>query len=716
MASKALPRERIEQILDDLRYEPAWRSEASREMDFYDGNQLDTETLRRMEELGMPPIVVNLVAPTIDAVVGLEARTRADPIVRGERDDDTDAAEALNVKLKEATRLSSYNRATADAFKKQACIGMGWVEVSRETDPFKYPYRIREVCRREMWYDWRAREPDLSDARFVVRRRWYDADDLEGHFPRHKLTIRQAVQHRPLWESMTDTDEALALARAWDIETSTSLQEEEWRDTERRRLALYEVWYKVFDSVVVINLPDGRVIEYERDNVQHATAVALGIVTPRKARTHRIRVAYYLGPHQLADEPSPYNHGRFPYVAFFGKREDRTLAPYGLIRAMKSPQEEVNARRTKMLHNLASRRVVVDDDAVLDHRQTAEEVARSDAYIVTNSNRRRDNGLRIDSDDGLNQQQYQLMIEAKGNIQEASGLFHEFMGRGAGAGQSGEAIKSLVEQAQQVLGEIMDNYREGRRQVAELLLNLIVEDLSKQDDIEVPIQRATGERKSVLLNHPETDEFGHKYRTNDVQRMRARVALDETPASITYRQQTMQRMLDITETLPPDLQAAVLDIVISATDLPNRDELVERIRAVTGFGGQPKEPATPEEAAAMQAEMQREAEAQAQQQAMEQRAAELELEEREARVRKMLADAERALALAAKISGADTMRSEAAAMRDVAAVEDAEREQVRRDMHEAADMMERGARMIADDEQARPMQPQPMQPQAPIGP
>lgn len=151
MASKALPRERIEQILDDLRYEPAWRSEASREMDFYDGNQLDTETLRRMEELGMPPIVVNLVAPTIDAVVGLEARTRADPIVRGERDDDTDAAEALNVKLKEAARLSSYNRATADAFKKQACIGMGWVEVSRETDPFKYPYRIREVCRREMW-------------------------------------------------------------------------------------------------------------------------------------------------------------------------------------------------------------------------------------------------------------------------------------------------------------------------------------------------------------------------------------------------------------------------------------------------------------------------------------------------------------------------------------------------------------------------------------
>lgn len=699
-----LPRERVEKILEDLRHEPPWRAEAARELDFYDGNQLDQATLQRMEALGMPPIIVNLIKPTVDAVIGLEARTRTDPMVRGENDASVDGAEALNEKLKEATRLTRFNRACADAFGGQAKIGIGWVEVSRESDPFKYPYRVREVSRKEMWHDWRAREPDLSDARFVVRRRWYDADELQGHFPQHAQLIAQAISQRPMWEQWTD-EGATNLSRSWEIEQSTSLQDEEWRDTERHRLALYEVWYKVFEDVWVLNLPDGRVVELDRSNPMHVRAVAAGLIEPRKARTHRIRVAYYLGPHQLADEPSPYKHNRFPYVVFFGYREDRSSAPYGLIRAMKSPQEEVNARRTKMLHNLASRRVIVDGDAVEDHAQTAEEAARNDAYIILNENRRNADGFRIQADEALNAQQYQLMIEAKGNVQEASGIFHEFQGRARSGGQSGRAIENLVEQSQQVLGEILDNYGEGRRQASDLLLNLIVEDLAKQQDVKVSFEKATGEKKSVLLNHPEKDELGHEFRTNDVTRLKTHVALDETPSSLTYRQQTLERMMEITQSLPDELQAVVLDIVIGATDLPNRHEMVERIRAFTGVGGQ-KEPSTPEEAeqlAQQQAQEQAQAERAA---ALEQRAIELELSEREAKVResearaqKALAEVERILAQAQKLAGVDTALTEAQAINERADTEFKERDQAREDLSLEADLTERGARLISEEEQ-----------------
>ena len=700
-----LPRERVERILEDLRYEPAWRAEAARELDFYDGNQLDQATLQRMEALGMPPIIVNLIKPTIDAVIGLEARTRTDPLVRGENDASVDGAEALNEKLKEATRLTRFNRACADAFGGQSKVGIGWVEVSRESDPFKYPYRVREVSRKEMWHDWRAREPDLSDARFVVRRRWYDADELQGHFPKHKHTIAQAISQRPMWETWTD-EGSVNLARSWEIEQNTSLQDEEWRDTERHRLALYEVWYKVFEDVWVLNLPDGRVVELDRSNPMHVRAVSAGLVEPRKARTHRIRVAYYLGPHQLADEPSPYKHNRFPYVVFFGYREDRSGAPYGLIRAMKSPQEEVNARRTKMLHNLSSRRVEADADAVEDHKLAAEEVSRSDAYIILNENRRNPNGFKVSADEALNAQQYQLMIEAKGNVQEASGIFNEFQGRSQGSGQSGKAIDSLVEQSTQVLGEILDNYGEGRRQAADLLLSLIVEDLAKQQDVEVSFEKATGEKKTVILNHPEKDEFGHEFRSNDVMRLRTHVALDETPSSLTYRQQTLERMMEITQSLPDELQAVVLDIVIGATDLPNRHEMVERIRAFTGVGGNKKQPSTPEEAAEL--EKQKAAEhAQAEKaEAMEQRAIELDFAEREAKIREMearaekaMAEVQRVIAQAQKLAGVDTALTEAQAINERADTEFKERDQARQDISLEADLTERGARLLSEEEQ-----------------
>lgn len=109
---------------------------------------------------------------------------------------------------------------------------------------------------------------------------------------------------------------------------------------------------------------------------------------------------------------------------------------------------------------------------------------------MLNKNRQNKNsdGLRIDSDSGLNQQQYQLMLEAKNNVQESSGMYPEMMGRSAGSGQSGEAIKSLVEQGTQVLGEIFDNYQEGRRIAADMLMSMIIEDLAAQDNVAVEIE------------------------------------------------------------------------------------------------------------------------------------------------------------------------------------------------------------------------------------
>lgn len=41
--------------LDEIEQQPSWRARADRECDYYDGNQLDSEVMRKARERGLPP-------------------------------------------------------------------------------------------------------------------------------------------------------------------------------------------------------------------------------------------------------------------------------------------------------------------------------------------------------------------------------------------------------------------------------------------------------------------------------------------------------------------------------------------------------------------------------------------------------------------------------------------------------------------------------------
>lgn len=565
-------------FLDEVRTQPSWRREANKVSDYYDGNQLDADTLSAMADLGMAPIIENLMAPTIDAVLGMEARTRLDWQVKPAKDKrDAEVAEGLNVKLGEAEREAKADRANADAYASQVKTGIGWVEVSREIDPFKFPYRATAVHRNEMFWDWRAREPDLSDARYMIRRRKHESEVLALGFPEQEDLIRHASSDWMDFDPVLMGDEATGLAMAQDIERGWGIHDSDWRDSTTRRVTVYEVWYRRWVRGKVLKVPGGSVVEMDTNNPRHIEVVARGMVQMQDAIFSKIRVAWYMGPHRLIDIPSPYTHNMFPYVPFFGKREDLTGVPYGLGRPMLPMQDEINARNSKMIWLLSAKRVTATKGMIKDKERARREISRADSWIELEADAPPNGIFRVESDFALNAQQYQSLVDKREAIKNVAGIYNAMMGK-EGQAKSGIAIQSLVEQGTQTLAEINDNYRYSRALVGDLLLSLVIEDIGDQPHEVVLDGGGSKASKTILLNGVAVDDNGAKTMTNAVQMAKLKVVLSDVPSTPSYRMQRLMMLTEIVKSLPPEIQGLVLDFVMDATDLDERDAIVERLR------------------------------------------------------------------------------------------------------------------------------------------
>ena len=582
---QAMTLEEFTEILDEIQDQPAWRARADKEADYVDGNQLDTELMRKQAALGIPPASENIMKAAIESVMGFEAKTRKDWRLSSDNGADGDeVAEALGYKINQAERTSKADKACSDAFKTEFTLGVGWVEVARESDPFQPPYRCAAIHRNEIWWDMAgARErPDMTAARWLVRRRWMDAKRIELAFPDQKeLIARCEGRWYGEMEVTMDGGTSTGLANAWNTERGWSIEEQEWHDVTNKRFALFEVWYRRWESVPVMKSPDGRVVEYDIKNPAHDAAIASGVVQVVRATVARVRRAYMMGPHILHDGPTPYKHRYFPYAPFWGWTEDRTGVPFGAARDMIFAQDSLNSAISKLRWGISATRTERTKGAVaMKDEQFRQQVGRVDADIILDHQHMSQPGAKFEvkRDYQLTDQHYQLMNDSRASIERASGITTGFMGR-QGTATSGVQESTQVEQSNQSLAAIMENFSNGRTLVGEMLLSMVIEDMGSEPATVVIEGNAVKQGKQVMLNQPAVDEAtGIKYLNNDVQRTRLKVAMEDVPTSSGFRAQQLSTLGEAVKSMPAAMQAAVMPFMVGLMDLPHKKEVVEAIR------------------------------------------------------------------------------------------------------------------------------------------
>ena len=584
----ALTLDEYKAIIDEIENQPrAWRGTADQEMEYAEGNQLKTKLLQAQAALGIPPGMENLIGPALEGIRGYEESTRTDwRVTPNGQPGGQDVADALNFKLNEAERNAKADDACSAAFYPQIAVGLGWVEVCRSSDPFAYPYECNEIHRNEIHFPFDAKL-DMSDARWLRRQRWLMPDRLARIFPEHKELIRQFGRAGINWWSSyedleygggsTGMNRNLEVAREW------TRMEDRWYNPINKEVCISELWYRRWVDIMLMKTPEGRIVEFDKDNPVHVYAVANNKARPQRAMVSKVRRSYWLGPHVLFDGPSPYLHRSFPYVPFWGFRENNTKVPFGYVRNMIHQQDTLNSGNSRLRWAIAAYRVVRTEGAVImDDAAFRRTVGRLDADIVLDHEHMAQPGatFEVERDYQLTAQQMEMLTNARNAIERVNpAAAGAFSGR-RGTATSGKQEDIQVEQANQSLAHMMGNHKRGRTQVGELLLSMIVQDIGdSQEEVVIEGDAIRPERR-VVLNKPEVDPLtGVPYLSNDLQKMRLKVGLEDVPSTSTFRGQQLNAMSEAIKSLPPQYQAAAMPFLASLMDVPFKRELVEALRA-----------------------------------------------------------------------------------------------------------------------------------------
>lgn len=613
------------------------RQEQLEDHEYYDNQQWDEEEIEALKERGQEPVVFNQIATAIDWILGSERRTRVDWHVLPRSREDAEGAEAKSKLLKYVSDVNRIPEKRSIAFEDAVKGGVGWIECGKRSNAAREPIFVEYEDWRNIWYDPLARKQDLTDARYIFRSKWVDLDVAMVMFPKRANALKSAAYSgQTYFDEQQGEDTHITSEDVQDLENEISEASQADNLNARSRVRLMECWYRVPTRVQVmrgkgLGVLDGE--EYEPDNPEIQQLIDAGHASVIDALRMKVRCMIYTGDVVLQDQESPYRHNRFPFIPIWAKRRKKDGAPYGPIRNMKSPQNDLNKRRSKALFILSTNKIVADEDATDDWEELQDEASRPDGVIK----KKRGSELEIFNETALADAHTQLMDQDAMYIQDASGVTNENLGRDTNAA-SGKAIEAKQDQGMTVTNRLFDNHKQAFQTLGEILISLIEQFYSDEKQIRVTGHK--GKPEWLELNQQRPDGG----LVNDITASKADFIVSEDDFDESLRQAMFHTLTEMITKIDPEIGMQLLDLVMDLSDLPGKEEIVNRIREITGMDDPYADPDDPE---AMQKKQARE-QAKAEQQEMERQRAIAEVEQAKAEVEKAKAETQGALHKAEK--------------------------------------------------------------------
>lgn len=526
------------------------RQKAERDRDYYDGKQWTAEEKAALEARGQPVISFNVIKSRVEYLLGLEKQQRRDPKAYYRNQPDQVAADAFTQGLRFLADSSDFHAKRTKVWKNIVIEGYGGVEIYAEPDGIDYAIRINHIPWDRIIYDPHSAAEDFSDARYVGQVLWQDFDEALGRYGEQAREVLAAAlsEHSP-----SDTFEDKP---KWSV----------WSDPKRKRVRVVSMWHR-----------DGQgqwtLTEFTKAGI-------------------------------LYEQPSPYvdkdGKSLCPLV-LESAHVDRDNNRYGEVRHLIDPQDEVNKRRSKALHQSVSRGIIMTAGAVTDVAKTRKELAKPDFVIEVNEVEGSDTRFQIVDGVQMASGQAALLQDAHNYIAQA-GPNQALLGKGTES-QSGRAIEAQQAGGLIEMGDLMDTLRRFDQRVFQLFASMMQQFWTAERWIRVTDDELAPQ--AVGLNVVQYDEYGQPQVQNAVAEMDVDIIVADGQHVIAMQGEAYQAFV---QTLPqlaqlPPAFAMMAIKTHPALTAQQKREMVEALEQMA----QPNPEAQAMQQAQMQQQQEREA-------------------------------------------------------------------------------------------------------------
>lgn len=571
------------------------RREQMIDADYYDCLQWTAADAAVLQDRGQAPLTFPLIKQMCDWVIGTERRTRIDWDVLPRKESDVQAANVKKQVLKYISDINGAGWERSAQFGDQIKVGVGWTEECYNNDQFEEPITVRWQDWKGMWWDPYSRHTTLRDCRYLHRAKWLDLDYAVAMFPDRsaELQTRATDALDPLIETL-ELEASLpqmfyssgyatrgmssAGVGSLGLFGTTSIERRS-----RKRVLCLETWYRkaVNTPMLLGDDVDGKV-PFDPNSADHQQMLARGAVSLVDSVSEQMMLAIWTPGLLLRSSASPYKHRRFPFTPAWGYRRHRDGMPYGLIRPSRDSQDEFNKRKSRILFELSTTKVMFENGAFDqgDEDDMLEEIKRADGEVRVAKGALEHNKIRIERGLDKLEGQIRMLEEARESVYESSGVTRENTGTSTGD-QSGRAILAKQQQGSVTTAELFDNFRQAIQESGQKTLSNCEQFMTMPKIIRVA--GPDGAKNWVPINQPYFDPVrGGVFFENDITDSEADFIVDETDYRETVRMAMAESLFELIGRLPPQMAMALLDIAVDMTDLPNKQDLVNRIRKLNG--------------------------------------------------------------------------------------------------------------------------------------
>lgn len=587
---------------------------------YYRGEQWDEADIAALEAAGRPALTINTILPTVNTVLGEQSTRRADIQFKPRRGGDSEVAQVLTKLYMQIADNNKLDWVEQQVFSDGLIMdGRGYFDVRMDfSDHVEGEVRITAKDPLDILIDPDAKDYDPKTWNEVFETKWMTLDEIEELYGKKKAEELRFIAENG--NSFGRDSIEYEENRYGDLDAASDYLgagipgDDEYRNV--RALRVVERQHRRMHRVECFVDPftgDQRDVPEnwsEAKTKKFAKQHSLNIISKMK---RRVRWTVTCDKVVLHDDWSPYDDFTLvPYFAYF-----RRGRPFGMVRNLLSPQEQLNKIASQELHivnTTANSGWVVESGSLVGMTADDLEEHGAETGLVLEYNRGSNPPAKIQPNQiptGLDR----ISQKAALNIKAISGINDSMLGSDS-AEVSGIAIQAKQNRGAIMIQVPLDNLRKSRQYLAEKVLNLIQRFYTEERIIMITNEDDPLKPREPLLINQMTPE-GRVI--NDLTLGEYDVVVATAPARDSFDEVQFAEALSLRQVgvAIPD------DAIVEYSHLARKQELAKRIRMLTG-----QEPPTPEQAEiqSMQAQM-----------AMQQ--AQLELAKLQAEVQKLQSEA-----------------------------------------------------------------------------